>query len=182
VTAENAATAKQIMAKLTGMTPACICGAYSEAAAIETEIQRDAAANADDLGSTTAQKMYLGPVDPKVVEARLRATPEMQRRIAAASGIYAIKYRLDKTYAKVTIRWTELTPASLADGKAQGERVLGQSAGAAVRTAAPATARTKLAALKPGEYRVTLEGEAGGKKVTVDERAFWFDGVRFEEL
>ncbi len=47
----------------------------------------------------------------------------------------------------------------------------------------PLTARTKLPALKPGAYRVRLEGEdAPGQAARIDERTYWFDGKTFEEL
>jgi hypothetical protein len=37
--------------------------------------------------------------------------------------------------------------------------------------------------LKPGAYRVRLEGEdAAGQKGRIDERTYWFDGRTFEEL
>ena len=50
-------------------------------------------------------------------------------------------------------------------------------------TSAPLTARTKLPALKPGAYRVRLEGEdTAGQAARIDERTYWFDGKTFEEL
>jgi hypothetical protein len=45
------------------------------------------------------------------------------------------------------------------------------------------TARTKLPLLKPGAYRVRLEGEdPAGPAGKIDERTYWFDGKTFEEL
>ena len=41
-------------------------------------------------------------MDEKYLESRLRAEPEMARRTAAAQGQYAIRFRLDKSYRKVT--------------------------------------------------------------------------------
>ena len=45
------------------------------------------------------------------------------------------------------------------------------------------TLRTKLHAVQPGAYRVSLDAEdAEGGTVRIDERTYWFDGKSFEEL
>ena len=42
--------------------------------------------------------------------------------------------------------------------------------------------RDELRTLKPGAYRVGLEGESPtGEMVKIDERTYWFDGKVFEE-
>ena len=41
----------------------------------------------------------------KYLESRVRAEPEMVKRTAAAQGQYAIRFRLDKSYRKVTVSW-----------------------------------------------------------------------------
>ena len=116
----------------------------------------------------------------------MRADPAMKKRLAAASGWLAIRYRVDKPFAKVKIRWSELTGYSREEGKFEAERPLGSSTAVNVRPAAPASAqitgRTKLEPLKPGAYRVVLEGETSGQKVPIDRRDYWFDGKIFEEI
>jgi hypothetical protein len=43
-------------------------------------------------------------------------------------------------------------------------------------------ARVHLQPLKPGAYRVRLEGEGPtGETAKIDERIYWFDGKAFEE-
>jgi hypothetical protein len=44
------------------------------------------------------------------------------------------------------------------------------------------TGRLKLSTLKPGAYRIALEGETAGSAVAIDHRDYWFDGKAFEEL
>jgi hypothetical protein len=188
VTAESAAAAKQLLAKLTAsMTKSCVCAAYSESAEIDEEIRSGAKEQADDVGATTAQKLYVGHVDPLLIEGKLRGQPEMQARIAAAKGYYDIRYRVDKPYAKVTVRWSELTGYTREDGKFQGERPLGQSSIINPRptpqAGAQLTGRSKLGTLPPGAYRIAIDGEtSAGQKALLDQRDFWFDGKTFEEL
>jgi len=182
ITAESAAAAKQLLATLvTASSKPCICGVYSEAAELDDEIGRAARDKAED----TAQKLSVVNMDPKVIEGQLRAEPEMQKRAAAVAGYSVVRYRIDKPYVRVNIRWTGLEGYNREDGKFQAEREAGQSSIAAPRMPAsgpPLSGRTKLDALKPGAYRVTLEGELAGQKIKIDERDFWFDGKRFEEL
>jgi hypothetical protein len=126
-------------------------------------------------------------VDPKFVEGKLRGDPAVQRRLAAAAGWYVIRYRVDKPYAKLNVRWSELTDYTREDSKFAGERALGASTALNVRPPAQLssqlTGRTKLEALKPGAYRIVIEGEtAAGEKVAIDRRDYWFDGHTFEEL
>jgi hypothetical protein len=186
VTAESAATAKQLLATLiAAANKPCICAVYSETADLDEEIGRTAREKAEDIGTTTTQQLYVGQVDPKLVEDRLRTDPETQKRVAAAAGYYAIRYRIDKPYALVNVRWTALEGYNREDGKFQAERPQAQISIAAPRMPAagpPLTGRTKSEALKPGAYRITMEGELAGQKVKIDERNFWFDGKRFEEL
>ena len=89
--------------------------------------------------------------------------------------------------ARVTVRWVELAGYSRATGKFEAEHPLGASSVANVKAATqagpPLNARTRLEPLKPGAYRVTLEGEtASGQTARIDQRDFWFDGKTFEEL
>ena len=61
-------------------------------------------------------------MDPKLIEMKLRADPEMSKRVLAAQGQYDIRFRIDKPYRKVVVTWTELVGYSRADGKHEGER------------------------------------------------------------
>ena len=188
VTAENLAATRQLLARLTaGLAKPGICAAYSESVEIDDEIRRSAREKADDTGGDTARKIYLSFSNPQAIEDGIRAEPEMRKRIAASAGYYDVKVRVDKPYMKTTVRWTELAGYSREDGKFQSERPLGQSSASGPKTTAPAAAplnaRTKLEPLKPGAYRIAVEGETGaGRKVNIDERDFWFDGKTFEEL
>lgn len=183
VLAETAAAAKQTLAKIVAASlRPCICAAYSETAEIEEEIHRTASEK-----HFASQQVFILGTDPKVAEDKLRNEPEMQKRIAAAAGMYAIKYRVDKAYSKVNVRWAELTGYSREDGKFESVRALGTASAAAPRMpaqpGAQLTLRTRLDALKPGAYRIDLEGEpANGEKTRIDVRDFWFDGKSFEEL
>jgi hypothetical protein len=159
---------------------------YSESVELDEEVRRSARERAEDPG-VTAQQVYLRQMDPKLVEEKLRSEPEMQRRMAAATGYYDIRYRLDNAYAKVNIRWTELSGYSREDGKFEAERPRGQSSAPGSKmpsqAGVPLTGRTKLEPLKPGAYRIAIEGETtAGQKVRIDERDYWFDGKTFEEL
>jgi hypothetical protein len=188
VATETTAAAKQLWTRLQqGLLKPGIYAAYSEEAEIEDEIQHAAQGQADTVGATEAHAIYIPQMNPKLIESRLRANPEIIRRSAAAQGEYDIRFRIDKNYRKVVVKWTELAGYSRPNGKFQGERPLGQSAIAAPKmTGQPGShlvARTKLEELKPGAYRISLEGEiAAGELAKIDERTFWFDGKTFEEL
>jgi hypothetical protein len=126
-------------------------------------------------------------MDSRLIEEKLRADPEMRRRALAAQGQYDIRFRIDKPYRKVVVAWTELSGYSRANGRHEGERPLGQCTIAATKvtlqSGAPLDARAKLENLKPGAYRISLQGEsAAGELLKIDERTYWFDGKSFEEL
>jgi hypothetical protein len=187
VSAETAAAARQLLAKLSqGALRPCVCAAYSETAELAAEIQKEAQSRADTIGVSRSSTIYIPLVDTRYLEERLRANPEMQKRVAAAAGYFDIKYRVDKQFAKVTIAWSELEQYQPADGSSQGERPLGTSTVASPRMPGPTAllnARTKLEPLKPGVYRVRLTGQpAAGEPVVVDDRIFSFDGKNFEEM
>lgn len=189
VTAETEAGARQLSAKVAAaMRGPCICAVYSETAEIDQALRKDAVDKADDPNANTAQKIYLTHMNPEQIEEKLRAEPEMQKRIAAAAGWVGIRYRVDKSYGRVQIRWSELAGYSRSDGKFESERPVGASSAATVKAAGPAgaqlTARTKLSApLKPGAYRIAIEGvSAAGETVAIERRDYWFDGKTFEEL
>jgi hypothetical protein len=172
-----------MLARVTAaMTKPCICAAWSEVEEIEEEVRSSAREKA-----ASAQQVYIGPLDPKLAEDKVRAEPDMQKRIAAAAGYYGVRYRVDKAYARVRVRWTELAGYARETGSFSGERALGEAGATGLRVPAQAgaqlTARTRLEPLRPGAYRIEIEGEAaGGGKVEIDRRVFWFDGHRFEEI
>ncbi len=149
VTAETAATAKALWARIQqGVLKPGIFAAYSEETEIDQEIHNAAQGRADTAGATAAHAIYIPQMDPKLIESRLRADPEMMKRTAAAQGQYDVRFRIDKPYRKVVVKWIELTGYSRTDGKAQGERALGQTAIAAPRmppqAGAQLVARTRL--------------------------------------
>jgi hypothetical protein len=188
VAAENAATAKHLLAELMqGILKPGIYGAYSEEVELNQEVRKLASGQSAAVGVTASQTVYIPNMDEKYLESRVRAEPEMVKRSAAALGQYAIRFRVDKSYRKVTVSWAALTGYARATGKYEAERALGQSAlpnlKPPLQTGSPLTARTKLPALTPGAYRVRLEGEsAAGQTAQIDERTYWFDGKTFEEL
>jgi hypothetical protein len=111
----------------------------------------------------------------------------MAKRTAAAHGQVAVRFRLEKSYHKVTVSWMELAGYMRDTGRFEAERALGQSVlpnpKLPLQAGSPLTARTKLSALQPGVYRVRLEGEdSAGQAAQIDERTYWFDGKTFEEL
>ena len=111
----------------------------------------------------------------------------MAKRAAAAQGQFSIRCRLDKTYRKLVINWSELTGYAKVSGRFDAERPVGEGVLLAPKppsaAAAPLVMRAKLAAMQPGAYRVRLDGEdADGHSVRLDERVYWFDGKVFEEL
>ena len=180
--------AKQILAKLIqGVLLPGIYGVYSEETELDAEVRSRASGQSAAAGVTAPQAVYIANVDEKYLESRVRAEPEMIKRSAAALGQYTVRFRLDKSYRKVAISWMELTAYARATGKFDSERALGQSMLANPKlpppSGSPLTARTKLAALAPGAYRIRLEGEdATGLAAKIDERSYWFDGKTFEEL
>ena len=188
VAAESAAAAKQLLAKLMqGVLKPGICGAYSEEAELDQEVHSLASGKSAAVGVTASQAVYIPNMDEKYLEGRVRAEPEMVRRLAAAQGQYAIRFRVGKSYRKVTVGWVELAGYARATGKHAGERELGQSAlpnpKPPPQAGSPLTARIKLPTLAPGAYRVRLEGEDdAGQSGKIDERTYWFDGRIFEEL
>jgi len=188
VTAETAEAARQLLARVVqGAQKPCICAAYSEAVELEGEIQKEATNRSNAIGPDAAANLYSPVLTLKNYEDRVRAEPEMQKRIAQAAGYYDVKYRIDKPYRQVTVTWTELQGYSRETGKFSGERAAGVTRIAAPRafsqTGAYLTARTRMDPLQAGAYRIRLEGEAAaGSPVLIDERIYWFDGKRFEEL
>jgi hypothetical protein len=188
VSTESAAAARQLLAKLTqGVFRPGIYGAYSEAVELDQEVRDLASGKSAAAGVTTSQAVFIPNMDEKYLEGRVRAEPEMVKRLAAATGQYAIRFRVDKSYRKVTVSWSELAGYVRPTGKYASERELGQSAlpnpKLAPQTGSPLTARTKLPLLAPGAYRIRLEGEGGdGQTAKIDERNYWFDGKTFEEL
>ncbi len=188
VASESAASAKQLLAKLMqGVSKPGIYAAYSEEAELDREVHDRASGKSAAAGVTSSQAVYIPNLDEKHLEDWVRADPEMVKRSAAAEGQYATRFRVDKSYRKVIVSWTELAGYSRATGKFEAERALGQSALAnpkpAPQAGSPLTSRTKLPVLKPGAYRVRLEGEDNaGQSGKIDERTYWFDGKTFEEL
>jgi len=188
VTAETAAAARQLANRLsTAVSGPCVCSVYSETAEIEEELHRDAAEKAESVNALAPAAIYGTEMEPQTMEEKLRAEPEMQKRLAAANGWFGIKYRVDKPYSKVKIRWTELTGYSREDGSSTAKRELGSNTAANVRaTLQPGsllTGRTRLGTLSPGAYRITIEGQtAAGGNARIDQRDYWFDGKTFEEL
>jgi len=188
LTVETEGTAaRQILARLVhGASGPGIHAAYSEEAEIAGEVRDLAGSQTAEAGVTSSQAVYVPNVDEKHREDMLRAEPEMMKRTAAAQGQYAIRFRVDRSYRKVTVSWLELAGYSRPSGRYQAERALGQSTLPNPRVqapgAAPLTARTKLPALQSGAYRVRLEGEdSEGVTARIDERTYWFDGKTFEE-
>lgn len=188
VIAETLPAARQLSAKLgAAATMACVCAVYSEIADLDAGLHREAVEKSEDVNATTVQKIYMAQMDPKAIEDKLRSDPEMRRRLAASEGWFAIKYRVDKAYPRVNIRWTELAGYSRETGKFESEQPVGLVAVTNVKAPVPAgaqsTGRLKLGTLKPGAYRIAIEGEpAGGATVGIDRRDYWFDGKAFEEL
>jgi hypothetical protein len=188
VTAQTAVAARQMMAKLIqAANRPELCAAVSEMAELDAEIRKAAQTKADDLSNAASQAMYPPKIDLQLVEDRLRGAPEMQKRIAAAKGYYDVKYRVQKTYRKVTISWSELSGYSRDTGRSQGERPLGRTSLPNVKPAAGTgnhlTARSRMEPLQPGAYHVRLEGESlTGEVSKIDECIYWFDGKTFEEI
>ena len=138
VAAESAAAAKQLLAKLMqGVLKPGICAAYSEEAELDQEVRNLAGGKSAAAGVNAAQAVYIPNMDEKYLEDKVRAEPEMVKRSAAAQGQYAIRFRLDKSYRKVTVSWTELAGYARATGKYEAERALGQSALPNPKPAAP---------------------------------------------
>jgi hypothetical protein len=188
VAAENAAAARQLLAKLMqGVLKPGICAVYSEEMELDEEVRNLASGKSAAASATSSQAVYIPNMDKKYLEGEVRAEPGMIKRSAAALGQYTVHFRVDQSYRKVTVSWMELAGYVRATGKYDGERALGQSALANPKlppqAGGPLTARTKLPTLAPGAYRVRLEGEvATGQAGKIDERSYWFDGKTFEEL
>ena len=188
VAAESAVAARQLLAKLMqGVLKPGICAVYSEQVELDEEVRNRASGQSAAAGVTTPQAVYIPNMDERYLEGRVRAEPEMIKRSAAALGQYIIRFRVDKSYRKLTVSWMELTGYARATGKYAGERALGQSVlvnpKLPPQAGSPLTARTKLPALAPGAYRIRLEGDdATGQAGKIDERSYWFDGRTFEEL
>jgi hypothetical protein len=188
VAASSAAVAKPIFSKLMqAASRPGMCAAYSEEVELDREVRELASGKSAEAGVNAAQAVFIPNIDEKFLQDRVRAEPEMVKRSAAAQGQYDIRFRVDKSYRKVTVSWVELAGYARATGKYETERELGQSTlpntKPSPQPAMPLTARTKLPELKPGAYRVRLDGEdVADQSVRIDERTYWFDGKTFEEL
>jgi hypothetical protein len=187
VTAQSAAAARQLLATVVqGSQKPCICAVYSEAAELDAEILKEAQERSAKLGADTAGAIYIPQSNLKHHEDRVRAEPEMQKRIAAAVGHYGVRYRIDKPYREVTLTWTELADYSREDGKFKGERTVGRTVIPNPRSVGPGaqnSVRARVEPLQPGAYRLRLDGTAApGQSARIDERIYWFDGKTFEEL
>jgi hypothetical protein len=186
--ADSAAAAKQLLEKLMrGIVKPGICAAYYEEADLDQEVRDLAGGKSAAADVNLSQAIAIPNMDDKYLESRVRTQPEMVKRTAAAHGQVAIRFRLEKSYHKVTVSWMELAGYTRDTGKFEAERALGQSALLNPKPPVPAgnplTARTKLPALETGAYRVRLEGEdSAGQAARIDERTYWFDGKTFEEL
>ena len=71
--------------------------------------------------------IYTPQLTRKHEDNRVRAQPEMQKRIKEAAGQFDIRYRVDKPYRLVTVTWIALEGYSRDNGKFESERVLGRS-------------------------------------------------------
>jgi hypothetical protein len=186
--AENAAAMRQLSAALNqGLQRPCICGVYSEIAEIETEVSGEVQSQTAMIGTHSSGLIFTPEATRKHEQDIVRSRPEMQKRIAEATGYYNIKFRPDRSYPRANLTWVELQGYSKETGQFQNERVLGRTSVAAPRVppsgTGPLNARIKLAPLQPGAYRIRLEAEGpGGQPLRIDERIFWFDGMKFEEL
>jgi hypothetical protein len=187
VAAASVSTPKPLLSKLMqGAVRPGICGAYSEEVELDQEVRDLANGKSAEAGVNASQAVYIPNIDEKFLQDRVRAEPEMVKRSAAAQGQYDIRFRVDRNYRKVTVNWAELAGYARATGKYEAERELGQSMlpnqKPSPQPGVPLTARTKLPGLKPGAYRVRLDGEdASGQAARIDERTYWFDGKTFEE-
>jgi hypothetical protein len=188
VTADSVAAARQVLTTvMRGAQKPCICAAYSETSELDVEILAEVQNRANVLGPNAAGSVYVPGLTAKHIEDRVRADPEMQKRITQAAGAYDVKFRIDKPYRQVTVTWIELQGYSRDTGKFSAERHAGSSQVANPRippqSGAQLNARTKMEPLPPGAYRIRLEGSAAaGQSVLIDERVYWFDGKSFEEL
>lgn len=188
VAAETAVLARQVLSKvLQGAQRPCVCAAYSETTELESEILKEVQNRANILGPNSAGSVYVPGLTNKHIEDRVRAEPEMQRRIGQAAGAYDVRFRIDKPYRQVTVTWTALEGYSRESGKFSGERTAGRTQVPSPRmppqSGGQLNARTKMDPLQPGAYRIRLEGAAAaGQPILIDERIYWFDGKVFEEL
>jgi hypothetical protein len=182
--AENAAAMKQLSAALTqGMQRPCICGVYSELADIEQDVSKEVETATAGIGAHSTGMIFAPDSTLKHEQEVVRQRPEMKKRIMEANGNYDIKFRPDKPYARVTIVFIGMVGYDKETGIAGTEKILGRINVPNVRppapTSPPLNARIKMEPIKPGAYRIRLEGEAGAP---IDNRLFWYDGKVFEEM
>jgi hypothetical protein len=186
--AENEAGLRQLNTALNqGLQRPCICGVYSEIAEVEADVAAEVQTQTAIIGTHSSGIVFTPEATRKHEEDVVRSRPKMKKRLDEATGYYNIKFRPDKSYPRATLTWTELRSYVKESGQFQSERVLGRISIAAPRVPPPGTAplnaRIKLEPLLPGAYRIRLEAEGpGGQPLRIEERIFWFDGKRFEEL
>jgi hypothetical protein len=183
LTAENAAALRQLTTAMNqGLLRPGICGVYSELAEVEADVSTEVETNTSLIGTHTAGTIFTPEITRKHEEDIVRAKPEIKKRITDATGYFDVKFRPDKAYARVTITWIQLQNFTRETGAFEGERVLGRTPITGARVpgpgAAPLNARSKLDPLQPGAYRIRLEGD----NAQIDQRTFWFDGKKFQEL
>jgi hypothetical protein len=187
VTMRNPAEARKLLARLAaGAGRPGICAVLAEATAIDEEVRRAAdRMERDTMIKSSGLVLSMG-TGTKAYEDRVRSAPEMQKRIADARGSVQVKYRLDRPYRSLTLRWFRLADIPRAGGEPDTETA---PAGITVQNprktepGEPATARFKPDSLEPGAYRIRIDAaQPSGEQVRVDERTFWFDGKRFREI
>jgi len=186
VTTVDLATARALMAKLQqGAGLAGICGVFSETVELEAEVHEAAQSRNDNIASAGGvPSLYHPQMDLQYIEERLRNDPAMQKRISAARGEYDVRFRVDKSYRRVTLLWSRLTGYSVATGAFESATNLAETSIPNVHKAPgpPLTARIHVEPLKPGAFRLRLTGEGmAGEAAPIDERIFVFDGKTFEE-
>jgi hypothetical protein len=184
---EKQADARSLLAKIQqSFKPARIAGVVDETTVVEQDLQKQAAEVELQTRMRAMGTLLTMGTGSRVFEDKVRNTPEMQKRLAAARDVYLVKYRLDQPYRKLVFRWSRLPNYSQTGGSLDGEVPLTQAAQAnAVRTdgAEFPSVRLQIPAIQPGAYRIRMDAEKGvGPPVALDDRTFWFDGKRFDEL
>ena len=185
VSMENAARARALVEAVGRLPRTCLCGVVNQTLALEEEIHRRAESLEREMHLRSGGIVLNLGTGTKGFEDKVRATPEMKKRAAAARDAYVVRYRLVRAYPRVLLRWSRLLNYHLQNGEFEGVKVMAETvlgAGRRSPDGQPAAARLHVTGLEPGAYRLRLAATSAAGETRIDERTYWFDGKLFQEI
>ena len=157
----------------------------SSIAEVDQDIRNEAGRRVREIVDQLAKDAH-PYIDIRGVEQEVRDSPVFQKRLLEAASTFLVKFRTDKDYQKVNLRWFELEGFSSVTQQFSGQKLMKEADLADVRRNPDAghlfVIPVPLPELKPGGYRVQLRGTTpGGAQNNIDERTYFYNGSVFTE-